>query len=79
MVRPNQIIASTDTTLTFLMFARSEKQVKRRVMLLNFPGLAIQLLKRGSLDQYVEGVELVTEGIVNRYEVTVDIEAVNDE
>lgn len=79
MVRPNQIISSTSNTLTFLMFARSEPQVKRRVLLLNFPGKMIPaVLKREDLDQYIRNVELATEGMVNRYKVTVNVGAVNN-
>lgn len=71
MVRPNQIIQRSGTELTFIMFARSEKAVARRVLLLNFPGKAI---KSGLDDRAVEEVEVLSEGMVSRYAVTIDIE-----
>lgn len=78
MVRPNQIVETGDGTLTFLMFARSESQVKRRVLLLNFPRAYTQkVINREPLDKYVTKTELVTEGRVNRYKVTVDLTEVS--
>lgn len=78
MVRPNQIVEfSTDEkTATFLMFARSEKTVKRRVLLLNFPSLLPTVLMDGT-DEFVENVQLITSGRVNRYAVKVDLNQVN--
>lgn len=56
------------------MFARSKKQVKRRVLLLNFPGKILPILiEGGDLDKFIRKVETQTEGIVNRYRVTVDL------
>lgn len=72
MVRPNQIIESDveKKQLTFIMFARSEEQVKRRVLFLNFPGKAI----RSGLDTSpITNVEVVSEGMVKRYAVTVNL------
>lgn len=78
MVRPNQIIESNieENELTFIMFARTEKQVKRRVLLLNFPSLGLQAIKNP--DKFVKRIQLVTEGMVNRWAVTVDTERVNN-
>lgn len=76
MVRPNQIIKSTDTTLTFLMFARSNQQVKRRVLLLNFPGKAVRLILQDDIDNVIENVSIRTEGAVNRYNVTVNTDEI---
>lgn len=79
MVRPNQIIQATEDTFTFLMFARSESQVKRRVLLLNFPGKILPAILRGDdLDRFITEVTLQTEGIVNRYRVTVDLEEIQN-
>ena len=79
MVRPNQIIDSTSSTLTFLLPAQNKKQAKRRAVLLNFPGVAIPVvLKRDSFNQYVESVEVVTKGLINRYKVTVNTESINN-
>lgn len=78
MVRPNQIIKSNldNGELTFLMFARSESQVKRRVLLINFPSVAADLLMSdASVDDYISNVRQVTSGRVNRYAVTVDTDA----
>lgn len=75
MVRPNQIIRS-DTArgrLTFLMFAQSEEQVKRRVVFTNFPKTVITTRTgETSIDDIVENVELVSDGVTNRYAVTVN-------
>jgi len=75
MVRPNQIIRS-DTArgrLTFLMFAQSEAQVKRRVVFTNFPKTVITTRTgETSIDDIVENVELVSDGVTNRYAVTVN-------
>lgn len=78
MVRPNQIIASNiqNGELTFIMFARTEEQVKRRVLLLNFPSLGLQALTNP--DDFVTNVQLVTEGMVNRYAVTVNTNAISN-
>lgn len=76
MVRPNQIISSDikNGKLTFIMFARDESTVKRRVALLNFPGKFIMNLGNSSyVDQVVDNVELVSEGMVNRYAVTLNL------
>lgn len=73
MVRPNQIIKSEGSNLTFLMFAQSENQVKRRVVALNFPGQFIMNLgDEDYVDEVVTNVELATQGMVNRYKVTLD-------
>lgn len=73
MVRPNQIIKSGDNELTFLMFARSENAVKRRVLFINFPPKVVDVvLGDETVDQHISNVELATEGRVNRYKVTVD-------
>ena len=73
MVRPNQIIDSDveNKQLTFIMFARSEEAVKRRVLFLNFPGKA---LMSGFDTSAISEVEVVSEGLVTRYAVTVDLE-----
>lgn len=71
MVRPNQILSRSGKELTFIMFARSESQVKRRVVALNFPG---KYLMSGLSTDAVTNVEVISEGGVNRYAVTVDIE-----
>lgn len=76
MVRPNQIISSDseEGTLTFIMFARSEDMVKRRVLFLNFPRSAPRvLLGSKEVDDFVEEVQPVTEGMVNRYAVTLNV------
>lgn len=75
MVRPNQIIQSNleDGELTFLMFARSVKQVKRRVLYLNFPStIRSTILGDEDVDDFIKRVEVVTTGTVNRYAVTVN-------
>lgn len=74
MVRPNQIIQSDieNGTLTFIMFARSEEQVARRVLLLNFPGKGLKALIEGRKDEIVKDVQLLTEAMVNRYAVTLN-------
>ena len=73
MVRPNQIIERDGDKLTFLMFARSKTQVKRRVLALNFPMSYFKRLLSGSTTtEPVTRVTQFTEGKVNRYEVTVD-------
>lgn len=77
MVRPNQVIRSTEDTLTFLMFAQSEQQVVRRVLTLNFPSKFIpKVLKQEDLSEYIEDVTVATKGMVNRYQVTVDLEVI---
>lgn len=78
MVRPNQVIRSSETTLTFLMFGRSQNQVVRRVLMLNFPGTFVpKVLKGENLNKYIQDVTLATEGLVNRYQVTVDLSTIN--
>lgn len=73
MVRPNQIIERDGDKLTFLMFARSEPQVKRRVLALNFPMAYFKRLFISSeTTKPVTEVRQFTEGTVNRYEVVVD-------
>jgi hypothetical protein len=76
MVRPNQIINSNidGGELTFIMFAQSEKQVKRRVVLINFP-MRISSIVFGdkTADDYVTETKLISEGNVNRYAVTVEL------
>lgn len=71
MVRPNQIIDSDveNGKLIFIMFARSEEAVKRRVLFLNFPG---QFIKSGLDTSAVTEVQLMIEGNINRYAVTVE-------
>lgn len=79
MVRPNQIVRFEPDKgeVTFLMFAMSEKTVKRRVLFLNFPSTISDVLFGDmSVDDFIKEVELVTEGMVNRYAVTVDTSAV---
>jgi len=74
MVRPNQIIESTESSLTFLMFAQSEEQVIRRVLILNFPREFIPKVISGEdLSSFVDDVSLVSTGVVNRYKVSVNI------
>lgn len=53
------------------MFARSESQVNRRVVALNFPG---KYLTSGLSTDAVTNTEIISEGMVNRYAVTVDVE-----
>lgn len=73
MVRPNQIIERNGNKLTFLMFARSKTQVKRRVLATNFPmSYFKRLLSSSTTTKPVTSVKLFTEGRVNRYEVIVD-------
>lgn len=73
MVRPNQIIEREDSKLTFLMFARSKTQVKRRVLALNFPTYYFRSIFSGSgTYKPITRVAQFTENRVNRYEVTVD-------
>lgn len=74
MVRPNQIIDSNIETgeLTFIMFAMTEEQVARRVLLMNFPFKGMRVLMQGRKDEVVEDVEIFKEGIVNRYAVTLN-------
>lgn len=75
MVRPNQIIASDidDNSLTFIIFAQSQKQAARRVMMVNFPVASIPLIVSGTgLTDPVTETRVVSEGTVNRYAVTVD-------
>lgn len=75
MVRPNQIIERNGTEFTFLMFARSEGVVERRVLLINYPGKTINRFLSGEdLGEVVVNTELITEGRVNRYAVTVNTE-----
>lgn len=74
MVRPNQIIDATTESFTFIMFARNESTVKRRVLILNFPSVFIpKTLIREDLDKYINSVEIMTEGEIKRYAVEVDI------
>jgi len=56
------------------MFAQSEKQVKRRVVLINFP-MRISSIVFGdkTADDYVTETKLILEGNVNRYAVTVEL------
>lgn len=73
MVRPNQIIERDGKKLTFLMFARSKTQVKRRVLATNFPiSYFMRMLSSSTTTEPVTSAKLFTEGRVNRYEVTVD-------
>lgn len=78
MVRPNQIIQSDpeEGRLTFIMFARSERMVKRRVMALNFPGEFPSLvLGEKDVDDVVVDVTLLNDGVLtNRYAVSVDLD-----
>lgn len=78
MVRPNQIIQREGSELTFLMFARSENQVSRRVVMLNFPGVYLRKVVLGdvAIGDLVTEVEKITEGTVNRYAVTLDTEVI---
>jgi len=79
VVRPNQIISSdiSQKKLTFIMFARNEQTVKRRVVLLNFPSkLRDTVMGSFSPDDAVDDVEQITSGTVNRYAVTVNTEEV---
>jgi len=74
MVRPNQIVEFRPESgqIGFLMFARNERVVKRRVVFINFPSVIPDVLIGGkTVDDYVSGVTLVTKGRVNRYKVTV--------
>lgn len=75
MVRPNQIIERDDTEFTFIMFAQSKGQVKRRVVALNFPSIYLRNIKLGQLDMddFVTGVEVLMESVITRYAVTVDM------
>jgi len=74
MVRPNQIISSDveKGTLTFIMFAMTEEQVARRVLLMNFPVKGVKALLEGRKDEIVENVEVFKEGMINRYAVTLN-------
>ena len=76
MVRPNQIIRSDldSGELTFLMFARSPEQVKRRVLFINFPSTIRRTMFGGDeeVDDFITEVRQVTEGTVNRYAVTIN-------
>lgn len=75
MVRPNQIISSDidKGELTFIMFAMSEPQIKRRVVALNFPGFYLRsTLKGDTPTDIVKDVRVVSSGMVNRYAVTID-------
>lgn len=74
MVRPNQIISANVEagTLTFIMFAMSKEQVSRRVLLLNFPVKGARALLQGRKDEIVENVEVIKEGMTNRYAVTLN-------
>jgi len=76
MVRPNQLV-NLDTErkqATFLMFARSDGTVKRRTLLINFPSKIIDITLGGKTpSDFVSDVTKVTEGKVNRYAVTIDL------
>lgn len=81
MVRPNQVISSNldQNELTFIMFAQSEQQVKRRVLFLNFPSVIIPvMLGDAEIDDFIAQIQLVTEGMVNRWAVTIDAGVVNN-
>lgn len=82
MVRPNQIISSDLEVgqFTFAMFARSESQVKRRVLLLNFPGIFVMetVLGDQQVDEFITNVRLISTGAVNRYAVAVDLNKITD-
>lgn len=77
MVRPNQIVEfEPQESITFLMFARNEETVKRRVLWLNFPStIRKTLLGDAEVDDFVENVQLQTGGMVNRYTVELSLEA----
>lgn len=75
MVRPNQVIRSDPARgrFTFIMFAQTEGQVKRRVVFANYPKTIITTrIGDTSIDDIVENVELVSDGVANRYAVTVN-------
>lgn len=75
MVRPNQIVEfdPENNEIGFLMFARSEPMVKRRVLFINFPSVIPDvLLGDKTVDDFVKRTKLITEGRVNRYEVVLD-------
>lgn len=78
MVRPNQIVEFNPDKgeITFLMFARSVSQVQRRVLFINFPSTIIGVaLQDRDVSDFIKRTELITEGRVNRYAVTVNIDA----
>jgi len=81
MVRPNQIIESDleSGALTFLMFARSPEQVKRRVLFINFPQTIRRVTLGGEeeVDDFISKVQTVTTGTVNRYAVTVNTDKIS--
>lgn len=82
MVRPNQIIESDveNGELTFILFARNEEQVKRRVLWINFPQtIRRTLFGDESVDDFVKRVQQVTTGKVNRYAVTIDTRKVSQD
>lgn len=75
MVRPNQIVEfdSERGEITFLMFAQNESQVERRVLWINFPGTILRTVLQGDkISDFIKETKLITEGMVNRYAVTVD-------
>ena len=75
MVKPNQIVEFNPDRgeVTFLMFAMSEKIVNRRVLFINFPSTIRRVLFGGEeVDDFIKNTRLITEGMVNRYAVTVD-------
>lgn len=78
MVRPNQIVSKDESELSFIMFARSEDQVKRRVLMLNFPYAYFSDILMGDLEtsDVITKVELLMESNVNRYVVTVDVDEI---
>lgn len=75
MVRPNQIVGFEPDKgeVTFLMFAMSEKVVNRRVLFINFPStISRVLMGEENVDDFIKQTKLITEGMINRYAVTVD-------
>ena len=73
MVRPNQIVDRDGSKLSFMLFAQSEDQAARRALVVNFPRTLFSLVFGDlEVDNVVSNTELLTEGMVNRYIITVD-------
>lgn len=54
------------------MFGRDEKTAKRRVLFINFPSkLPEVLFEDRTVDDFISSTEVVTEGFINRYKVSV--------
>jgi len=77
MVRPNQIVNSDpeNKEFEFIMFARSEETVQRRVLAINFPSIYFKQVLFGDkeVQNFITNTTLVSEGRVNRYTVTLKL------